>query len=755
MEELAECSQDGLVARFDSIVSMRGEEIAIMAASDNSGKSPSHDSDPRDHESDSNDGSGSSAEDSSFSEGTGGVSYMELQFAADAVASQLRYRFGAATGDAVILCCKGNAVAEIVAMLACLKTNVTFVPVDLSWIGVGTRLQDIVEDSKPVAAIVVAADDNDTTVAHLAAVGLFRCVYVTENGDLVEAFNTLRDDNGYAVETYSYDSSSAGLFDATDSSDIPLYILYTSGSTGRPKGVLGTHKGLINRILWQWRVFPFGPGEVACRRTPLIFVDSMAEIFGALLSVTPLWCPPPERMIAEGIGGMAQEANRAGVSRVTLLPSQLQQALRLHPNLGAVWQSLRTVFVSGEECTKALVLLVKERLPDVTLVNLYGSTEVAGDVTCAVLAAPEDSETPAMVEVAAASTVPIGKPIEGNFLFIVTWDGVDGADGTVGEGQMRVLQDGQVGELLVVGEHLALGYHNHAISASAKFLPSPFWKAGGPVVLEDGVGSVISSYERAFLTGDLAYRMADGNFYLCGRKDRQVKIRGVRLELEEVERNVCQVLGVDDGVLALAVRYAGENSDGPVLVVVVEDRVLTSPTNLQEAATTIAVQGLLQERLLPVMVPALVRSRSSFPRSTAGKLDRTALQREVEASFPVHKQPDRGAARGSVKRVTSEAASSFLEMSHDACCASIVRVFAEVLGIAVPTDALQSQRFFALGGDSVRMIEVLWRMRQWTGRQLVPADLQLTVGELVDKLRDSTQRTGREFSVALHIMSTC
>ena len=298
----------GIIERLDSIVSMRGEEVAVMSAA-TAHPQPVEEIDMENirrrcssaGESDGESSESHSKNGSDFEPGSiapDGITYMELQFSYQSVAAQLRYRYGVRPGDSVLICCKGNAAAEIVAMLACIKLHAAFVPVDASWIGAGTRLQDILDDARPIAAIVVAEDDSDKAVVALANAELYRCLYLSPMGDIVESFNTLKDDNGFSVETFSLDNGDdsvpgtpTGESNSRDNnqhygnSTQPIYLLYTSGSTGRPKGVRGTESGLLNRIAWQWATFPFSPGEVVFRRTPLIFVDAIAEIFSALLSL--------------------------------------------------------------------------------------------------------------------------------------------------------------------------------------------------------------------------------------------------------------------------------------------------------------------------------------------------------------------------------------------------------------------------------------------------------------------------------------
>eukprot|EP01032_Pedospumella_encystans_P027253 gene27253-30807_t len=330
MSTVEDLLNDGLLGRVESIAAMRGEEVCIIVdpepfdgsafdeddesngdeveiasdtgeiegASDDDCESDEDEACESEVDAESNSGS-------QVSKTLEGMTYTELQWAYQAVAAQLQFRYGVKSGDKVIVCGKGNISAEIVALLACMHVRAPFVPIDAAWF-VGTRVQDIVKDAQPVAAIVVAEDDTDSIVTSLAAAGVYRCVYLTPTGDLVQSFDT--------ADASLRDTDESDHEKQVDLNRFPLYILYTSGSTGRPKGVIGTHRGLVNRIAWQMKHFPVAPGEVVCRRTPLVFVDAMAEIFSALVCMVPLWSPPVDRLRAEGIGGIAAEAHQAGVS---------------------------------------------------------------------------------------------------------------------------------------------------------------------------------------------------------------------------------------------------------------------------------------------------------------------------------------------------------------------------------------------------------------------------------------------------------
>lgn len=275
------------------------------------------------------------------------------------------------------------------------------------------------------------------------------------------------------------------------------YLMYTSGSTGKPRGVLGSQAGLLHRARWVDRAFPWRAGEVQLLRTPVGFVDSVAEWFCALtggarlVSVPgPGWSDP---------GGLLEAMVRQKVTRATFLPSLLKILLGRPEE----WpDTLRYCFCSGEELRPSEVLLLRERLGyGVRLINLYGATECAGDSTWF------DTEW----LVPGARQVPLGVPLGESRVLVVDEAG-------------QPCAEGEVGEIALGGPGLSPGYCDEALPV-LEWQGLPYWRSG-----DRGL----------WYQGQLAYR---------GRI-QGAKIRGWRVDFSEVESVLGMLEEVDDAVVA-------------------------------------------------------------------------------------------------------------------------------------------------------------------------------------------------------------
>jgi amino acid adenylation domain-containing protein len=356
------------------------------------------------------------------------------------------------------------------------------------------------------------------------------------------------------------------------------YVLYTSGSTDRPKGVVSAHRGSINRFEWMWRAYPFVAGEVCCQKTSLSFGDSIWEIFGPLLQGVPLVLIPDEVVKDPRDFIAALSANR--VTRLVLVPSLLRVILETSENLAQQLKTLSYCVCSGETLPAELARNFREQVPHTTLLNLYGSSEVAADVLYY-----EVSNTESI------NNIPIGKPIANTDVFIL-------------DSNFQPVPLGVLGEICVGGDGLARGYWNSAQLTAEKFVPHPFSRQPG---------------SRLFRTGDIGRYLPDGNIEYHGRRDYQVKVRGYRIELGEIETALKGYSSVQDAVVMLR-QLTPENKQLVGYIVTSSNQ-----AESQNGLMVTELKSVLKKMLPDYMVPAHFVFLPQLPLTPSGKIDRRAL----------------------------------------------------------------------------------------------------------------------------------
>lgn len=416
------------------------------------------------------------------------------------------------------------------------------------------------------------------------------------------------------------------------------YVIYTSGSTGRPKGVMVEHHSVVNRLTWMQRRYPIGPGDTLLQKTPTSFDVSVWELFwwgaeGARVALLPPGAEKDPREIARAV-------RQHRVTAVHFVPSMLSPFLDLledEPDLRADLDSLRYVFCSGEALPVERVRRF-HRAFDATgrpdghtaaplLVNLYGPTEAAVDVSYHDLPAGAEPVT----------RVPIGRPVENTTLYVL---GEHGGPQPVGA----------PGELHIGGVQVARGYLDRPELTRERFLKDPFNPGG-----------------RLYRTGDLARLLADGTIEYLGRIDGQVKVRGNRVELGEVENALVSLEGVHE---AAVVDYRPEGRDAR-LVAYYAAREEFAPAELRDR---------LSRSLPDYMLPSLFVRLERIPLSPNGKTDRRSL--------PAPELPEGRAGDDTPRNAIEE---------------TLSRVWTEALGVrrvGVHDD------YYALGGDSITMLRV-------------------------------------------------
>ncbi|WP_050478880.1 non-ribosomal peptide synthetase/type I polyketide synthase [Herbaspirillum rhizosphaerae] len=352
--------------------------------------------------------------------------------------------------------------------------------------------------------------------------------------------------------------------------DSLLYILYTSGSTGRPKAVMGLHRGAVNRIAWMLERYPFEPLDRYCQKTTPTFVDFVWELFGPLLGGVPSVIMSAAQV--RDPRALAAAMQRYSVTRLTLVPSLLKSLLDHVADVGNVLGGLRHCICSSEAFPGDLARRFLSLLPDCHLLNLYGSSEASADSTC------HDVDT------ADGPQVSIGRPIPGNLLAILDPAG-------------NVLPVGAAGEIMIGGIGLARGYLGSGTD-DPRFATLPADIAGG----------------RAFRSGDLGRWRPDGGIDYMGRLDRQVKIRGVRIDPEEVRVALRRCPGVTDAVVT-AREISTDGSSELILMAYVEAKESVEP----------ALRRRLQDILPTAMQPSRYVFIPALPLNSNGKIDFHAL----------------------------------------------------------------------------------------------------------------------------------
>lgn len=402
-------------------------------------------------------------------------------------------------------------------------------------------------------------------------------------------------------------------------------LVYTSGSTGRPNGVEFTKAALLNRLRWQWHVQPFMPEERCMARTAVTFVDYLAEIFGPLLMGHPVAVLDDETIRDAEAFGLAVQSVRP--RRLLAVPSLVAVLLEDEAAARERFSSVEKWTVSGEPLPLETARRLFAVFPKARLFNLYGSSETGADVTVAEIE-PD------------AVSITIGKPLPGLEVHVVDVAG-------------QKLPAGLPGELYVAGAGLARGYRNRADLTAERFV---LWQG-----------------RRVFRTGDRGMVLNDGNLVLLGRGDRQVKIRGQRIELGEVQT----ALEALDGVAAAAV--------------VLDEAVMPHEivAAFSGSAVVPEVREALKRRLTPAAMPSILAAVEALPRTPAGKVayvSIAALVRSRDAPYQDAMTPP---------RTDTE--------RH------LARLWGEVLG-AEPSG--RETMFFDMGGHSLAAARLTARIRR-------------------------------------------
>jgi len=347
------------------------------------------------------------------------------------------------------------------------------------------------------------------------------------------------------------------------------YVLYTSGSTGRPKGAMVEHKGMLNHLYGMIAELGMDQGSRMAQNASQSFDVSVWQMFVALIigGQTVILGPEVVLQPAEFVA----QATAQGVTVLEVVPSYLSVLLEETAATAAPFASLRHLLVTGETVTRHLLARWFGQFPRVPVVNAYGPTEAADDVTLHFL-----DQVPERL------TVPIGKPIQNTRLYVVNE-----------RGQLCPL--GVKGEIWVAGTGVGRGYVNDAAKTAAAFIPDPF--GAGPL----------------YKTGDLGRWLPDGTLEFFGRQDYQVKVRGHRIELGEIEQHLVEAAGIREAVVTDRQDHEGNTFLCAYFTADAAD------------VDTAALARALTVTLPAYMVPAFLLQLPELPLTANGKVNRSAL----------------------------------------------------------------------------------------------------------------------------------
>lgn len=421
--------------------------------------------------------------------------------------------------------------------------------------------------------------------------------------------------------------------------DAPAYLLFTSGSTGRPKGVVVGHRAIDNRLAWMQHHLALAPGERVLHKTPISFDVSVWELFWPLqVGATVVIAEPGAHRDPRALAELVVTTE---VSTLHFVPSMLRAFLADRRSSARVAAgAVRHVVTSGEALTPDLVAACLATF-GVAPVNLYGPTEAAVDVTvwdCS----PADAEP--------STSVPIGRPIWNTSCFVLDAD-------------LEPVPVGVAGELWLGGVQLAEGYVGRPDLTAERFVPTRFG--------------------RLYRTGDLAAWRPDGALRYLGRTDDQVKVRGQRIELGEVEAAVAGAAGVTAVAAGLV--------DGSLVVWFVPE-----DADAEDAARA-ALRAAASERLPASLLPSHWIAVPHMPLGTSGKTDRRALAEGFRPPL-------------------SESGSAPADLLEQRVCGLVAAVL-DVDAVAPEAD------FFALGGDSLAVLRLLSAVEDDLGVELTLGDV--------------------------------
>ncbi len=542
----------------------------------------------------------------------------------------------------------GRSVEMIVGMMGILKAGGAYVPLDASY---------------PRERLAVMMEDAGAPVL------------LTQGGEGGEAGERIEGTTVIPLEEDLDGGGEPGASGATPdgiSPDNLAYIIYTSGTTGRPKGVACAHRGVLNLMADLDRRRPLRPGEPCGLWTSISFDVSVYEIFSALCYGGSLHIPSEEERA--GADGMFPWMARHGIRSLYLPPFLLADYGAWVGEGGGERRALARLLVGVEPIRERLLAEIQAAVPGLRVVNGYGPTETT---VCATFYDVPDVPVP-------ERRTPLGLPLANCRVHLL-------------DDFLRQVPVGVPGEVWIGGPGLARGYLGRPDLTAERFVPDP-------------VGGAAPG-ARCYRSGDLARRLPEGAIEFLGRRDQQVKVRGFRIELREIEAHLALCPGVRESIVTVLEDPRG---DQRLVAYVV-------PHADAETAGAAAWREDLGARLPDFMVPSTFVVLPDLPLTPAGKVDRRGLP-----------EPDWSHARQETGYIAPRTPTEAL----------LAGLWAELLGRGPDAPVGAADDFFASGGHSLLATRVVSRAREVFGvelplRALFEARTLSALAERIEALRGS------------------
>jgi amino acid adenylation domain-containing protein len=586
------------------------------------------------------------------------LTYRALNRQANRVAHALRA--DGATAESVVALLDERSIRFLVTMLGIFKAGAAYLPLNPNH--PPARLGQVLEEAQPEIILTAASRRDDVQTA------LNTCTHSDE-----PHVRTL--DASYGAEA-SPRNPDRSLHERS-----LAYVIYTSGSTGKPKGAMVEQRAMFNHLCAKIEDLSLTSRDVVAQSASQCFDISVWQFIAPLLVGGRVEIYD-DRFVQDPRLFLRAATNDA-VTIVETVPSLLRMLLDAM-DADAHLPALRWMMPTGEALPPALCERWFSHKPSVPLINAYGPTECGDDCTHHVISqTPEESQV----------RVPIGTAIPGAALYVV-------------DEALHPLPPRVPGELFAGDVCVGRGYLHNPRQTAQRFLPDPF---------SDEPGA------RMYRTGDRARELDDRVLEFWGRVDFQVKVRGYRIELEEIEHALTQHPDVEQAV-ALA---HGDDAGKTELVAYVVAELQSDEVDANSAPAendSIDVESFLLERLPGYMVPAKIVRLDTFPLNDSGKVDRDVLP-----------EPDR----------TSSADREDVPPSGP-----IERRIADIFGRVLDVEAISmTDDFFDLGGHSLLAMQAIARMREEMGVDLpVRAVFEAPViGDLANRVSD-VLRASDEYS---------